>query len=62
MSNTNKIAIIVALLVLIAVMPLAFVWSLNTLFGLGIAYGFWTWLAALILVASIGGNVKRQSN
>lgn len=29
--------------------PLALIWSLNTLFGLGIAYTFKTWGAALIL-------------
>ena len=40
-------ALIVALLVL---GPLAVVWSLNTLFGLGIAYGFWEWLAVLVLL------------
>jgi len=29
--------------------PFAFIWALNTLFGLTIAYSFKTWLAALII-------------
>lgn len=29
--------------------PLLLIWCLNTLFGLGIAYTFWTWLAAFAL-------------
>ncbi len=34
--------------------PFAIIWSLNTLFALGIAYNFWTWLAALILGSLFG--------
>lgn len=30
-------------------MPLAVIWALNTLFGLGIAYGFYEWLAVFVL-------------
>jgi hypothetical protein len=40
---------IIFAVVLIAAGPLLIIWSLNTLFGLGIAYNIWTWLAALIL-------------
>lgn len=31
--------------------PFAIIWSLNTLFGFTIAYGFFEWLAAFFLVA-----------
>jgi hypothetical protein len=29
--------------------PIAIIWALNTLFGLSIAYTFYTWLATLVL-------------
>lgn len=48
------------LLVLIAVGPFITIWALNTLFGLGIAYTFWTWVAVvwlgLVLQTKIGGK------
>lgn len=34
---------------LIIFMPLAAIWSLNTLFSFAIPYTFWTWLAVVIL-------------
>jgi hypothetical protein len=48
------IALIVALVI---AGPLLVIWSINTLFGLGIDYTFWTWLAAFILGAAISPNV-----
>jgi hypothetical protein len=48
------IGFILLIVLLIIVGPLIVIWALNTLFGLGIAYTFWTWLAALILSASFG--------
>lgn len=45
-----KIAGILALVVLLIIVgPFAVIWALNTLFGLGIAYTFWTWLAVVII-------------
>jgi len=41
---------------LIVFMPLVAIWSLNTLFGLGIAYTFKTWCAAVILCGCITGS------
>ena len=39
--------------------PLLLIWSLNTLFPvLVIPYNFWTWLAALVLLAPIVGSKK----
>ncbi len=53
MSTPNGLIAFVALFVVFFAIlsPLAFIWSLNTLFGLSIAYGFWEWLAALVLVS-----------
>ena len=36
--------------------PLAVIWALNVLFGLTIAYTFYTWLAILVLGAFFSGN------
>lgn len=36
-------------LAIFAVGGVAIIWSLNTLFGLGIAYTFKTWMAAVVL-------------
>ena len=45
---------------LIAIGPLAFIWSWNTLFGsaLAIEYTFWTWLAAAVFMAILAPNVR----
>jgi hypothetical protein len=43
----NALVIVLIVLFLIFIGPLAIIWCLNTLFSLGIAYTFWTWLAAL---------------
>ncbi len=37
------------LVVGIVLLPFIFIWSVNTLFDLGIPYNFWTWLAAVVL-------------
>jgi hypothetical protein len=44
------IAILIVALIAILVAPLFLIWALNTLFGLGIAYGFFEWLAALLII------------
>jgi hypothetical protein len=46
---------IVVIIACVVISPLALVWSLNTLFALGIPYTFWTWLAMLVLGGTIGG-------
>lgn len=54
MSDTPKglLAFVAIFVIIFAILsPLAFIWSVNTLFGLGIAYGFWEWLAALTLLS-----------
>jgi hypothetical protein len=52
---------VVAHLVAVLV-PFGGIWALNALFGLGIAYTFKTWLAALILGAIISPKVNVKKN
>lgn len=59
MSDGVKVVLLIALLVLVVIFaPLATIWSLNTLFGLAIAYDFWTWLAAVWLSSVTFGGVQ----
>lgn len=50
-------AIIVLVILFVVFGPLLTIWSLNTLFGFGIAYNITTWFAALVL----GGLVSARS-
>ena len=54
---------IIAMVALVLFWPFAIIWAANTLFGLGIAYTFWTWLAAMIIMVAFGKthvNIKRD--
>lgn len=42
---------IVIIAAIVAVGPLLIVWSMNTLFGLGIQYGLKEWIAVFILTS-----------
>ena len=62
MNTSTVVTIIIVALILALVSPILFIWSLNTLFGLNIAYGFLEWLAALLLVSMVTGNgIKYKS-
>lgn len=51
----------VMLIVLFFVIPLAFIWSLNTLFPvLSIQYGIQTWAAALLFLLVNGRSMTRK--
>ena len=53
------IGIAALILILIIAGPILIIWALNTLFPvLAIDYTVWTWLAALILGATVGPSVK----
>jgi len=55
------VAVILAFLAIMILAPFATVWSLNTLFGLGIAYGFYEWLAVVWLtVVTFGGIAYKK--
>lgn len=53
------IALIIAILVFA---PLATIWSVNTLFSLGIEYTFKTWLATVWIQMVTFGNVTTAIN
>jgi len=42
--------------------PLAFIWAVNTLFGLAIASTLTNWFAALVLIALFGGNSRSSKD
>ncbi len=55
--NVSPMAMIVTVSLIIAIVifaPLVVIWALNTLFNLGIAYSFWTWLATAVLTGTFG--------
>jgi hypothetical protein len=53
------VSIIIFLIVWICMWPLAAIWAVNTLFGFGIAYTFWNWLAVVVLTAFFGKSTVR---
>jgi hypothetical protein len=60
MSTDNKL-LLVLLIIALVIVPLITIWSLNTLFpALVIPYTFETWLATVILGASIKSTVRTK--
>lgn len=58
-SDLIKTVFLIILLILIVIFaPLATIWSLNTLFGLTIAYDIWSWLAAVWLSSVTFGGIQ----
>jgi hypothetical protein len=56
-----KTALIILIIVMLVIaFPLCFIWSLNTLFALGIEYTFWNWLAALLLGSFVQSSTAKQ--
>ena len=58
MKSYNDPLTMVGLVFVIVAFPFMVIWALNTLFALGIAYNFWTWLAMLILSATFGKSYR----
>ena len=52
------VILILALAAVFVFAPFAIIWALNTLFGLGIAYTFWTWLAVGVLNLTWAGGIS----
>ena len=56
--------IFVIALAMIVAIPLVSIWSFNTLFGMGIEYTAWTWLAMFwlqaVLTGSVGAAIRRN--
>lgn len=60
MNTKLQIALVITIaLLLIIIGPLVCIWALNTLFAVGIAYNFWTWLAAFWFLLVVGGIKSR---
>lgn len=51
------ILLIMFIIAIVVLGPIAVIWSLNLLFGLSIAYTFYTWLAVVVLGSFLRGNV-----
>jgi hypothetical protein len=66
MNFAPAIFLIVLAVLLIVFGPLITIWSLNTLFGLGIAYTFWTWLAtawlSLVTFGSVSSAIRNKKD
>jgi hypothetical protein len=54
------LVLVIAVLVLIG--PFVTIWALNTLFGLGIAYTFWTWVAIVWLGLVLQTKIGKKSS
>lgn len=61
MKMIKILAIVLLLLLVLIFAPFLTIWSLNTLFGLGIAYNLWTWLAMAWLGAVLSAKIGRKS-
>lgn len=62
LSSSGFTILFFVLIALIILGPLATIWSLNTLFNLGIDYTFWTWLAMAWLSLATFGSVTSAVN
>lgn len=60
MNKSALLTVIIIAITLAVLWPLLLIWSLNTLFALGIAYGFFEWLAALILIGVLAPLAEFQ--
>jgi hypothetical protein len=45
---------VLLIIALVIFWPFVIIWALNTVFSLGIAYTFSTWLAMLVITATFG--------
>lgn len=50
------VGIIVVALALLCIVPLVFIWAINTLFGLSMAYTFLNFFAAFLIVVILRGG------
>ena len=60
--KTLGLGIFLFLITWIILWPLAAIWAVNTLFGFGIAYTFWNWLAVVVLTALCAGRTVRVNS
>lgn len=62
MKLTVLTAFIIIIVALVIFAPLATIWALNTLFTLGIAYTWQTWLSVIVLNITVLGGLSSQFN
>lgn len=62
LSATGFTVLLLAAIALVVLGPLVTIWSLNTLFNLGIDYTFYTWLAMAWLSLATFGSVTSAIN
>lgn len=53
--------LVLLIIALVIIIPFGFIWSINTIFNLSLAYTLKTWLASIILLAFFG-NAGMKSN
>ena len=58
----TMVGLLTLVILILVFMPLAVIWALNTLFGLGIAYGFYEWLAVLVMSIFLQSKYQRQGD
>lgn len=56
------VIIIILTLMYFILLPIGTIWSLNTLFQVGIEYNFYNWLAALWITFLIGGGISNDDD
>jgi len=61
MDMVRVLAFILLVVLLVILGPIITIWSLNTVFGLGIGYTIWTWLGTVWLqLLIVGSNIKTK--
>jgi hypothetical protein len=60
MNGITAIIIVASVVALIIFGPFLTIWSINTLFGLGIVYTFKTWLAVVLLASAFRAPVHNS--
>jgi multidrug transporter EmrE-like cation transporter len=48
------ILLMILFIIVMLLVPFLFIWALNQLFSLNIAYSIWDWLAALVIMLILG--------
>jgi glucan phosphoethanolaminetransferase (alkaline phosphatase superfamily) len=61
-STSYLTTLLIFAFIAVLVAPVLLIWSLNTLFGLGIAYGFFEWLAALFILGFFKQNYTKVNS
>ena len=58
----TMVGVVALVFIILVFFPFAVIWAMNTLFGLGIAYGFYEWLAVLVMSIFLQSKYQRQGD